>query len=82
MQELRNAVFATVAQRAIRRVARRVFEHVHNLDLRFHLGRQTGALSRVMDRGSRSINFVLNSMVFNVVPTALEISLVSGILVR
>lgn len=80
MNEARNAVFATVAQRAIRRVARQVFEHLHNLDLRFHLNRQTGALSRVIDRGSRSINFVLSAMVFNVVPTFLEIGLVSGIL--
>eukprot|EP01138_Halocafeteria_seosinensis_P007703 gb/GECG01007871.1/.p1 GENE.gb/GECG01007871.1/~~gb/GECG01007871.1/.p1 ORF type:complete len:761 (+),score=85.16 gb/GECG01007871.1/:1-2283(+) len=80
MQELRNAIFATVAQRAIRRVARDVFLHLHALDLRFHLNRQTGALARVMDRGSRSINFVLNSLTFNVVPTILEIGLVSSIL--
>ena len=80
MQELRNAIFATVAQRAIRRVARDVFLHLHGLDLRFHLNRQTGAIARVMDRGSRSINFVLNSMTFNVVPTILEIGLVSSIL--
>jgi ATP-binding cassette, subfamily B (MDR/TAP), member 7 len=52
--------------------------HLHNLDLRFHLDRQTGALQRTVDRGSRSINFVLTSLVFNVVPTALEIALVAG----
>lgn len=80
MQELRNAVFASVAQKAIRRVARDVFEHLLNLDLKFHLNRQTGAVSRVIDRGSRSINFVLSAMVFNVVPTLLEIGLVSGLL--
>ena len=79
-QELRNAIFATVAQQAIRKLARRVFEHLHKLDLGFHLNRQTGALSRVIDRGSRSINFVLNSLVFNIVPTVLEIGLVTGIL--
>jgi ATP-binding cassette, subfamily B (MDR/TAP), member 7 len=77
--ELRNAIFALVAQRAIRLVSRDVFRHLLALDLRFHLDRQTGALQRVMDRGSRSINFVLTSLVFNVVPTALEIALVCGI---
>lgn len=79
-QELRNAIFATVAQSAIRRVSRDIFQHIHNLDLTFHLNRNTGALNRTIDRGSRSINFLLSSMLFNVVPTALEIALVSGIL--
>jgi len=81
-QELRNAIFATVAQKAIRKMARQVFQHLHRLDMSFHLNRQTGALSRVIDRGSRSINFVLNSLVFNIVPTALEIGLVAGILTQ
>lgn len=80
MQELRNAVFSTVAQGAIRRVANQVFRHLHALDLRFHLNRSTGAVSRVLDRGNRSISYVLSSMVFNVVPTILEIGLVAGIL--
>jgi len=79
-QELRNAVFAAVAQKAIRDVARDVFMHIHNLDMKFHMNRNTGVLNRVIDRGSRSINFVLSSMVFNVAPTALELALVSGIL--
>ncbi|CAN6469541.1 unnamed protein product [Victoria cruziana] len=78
--ELRNAVFSKVALRAIRTVSRKVFSHLHGLDLRFHLSRQTGALSRIIDRGSRAINFILSAMVFNVVPTILEISMVSGIL--
>lgn len=78
--ELRNTIFASVAQRAIRLVSVDVFRHLHALDLRFHLDRQTGALQRTVDRGSRSINFVLTSLVFNVVPTALEIGLVAGIL--
>lgn len=78
--ELRNALFASVAQAAIRKVSRDVFEHLHRLDLEFHLGRETGRLSRVIDRGGRSINFLLNSMVFRVVPTFLELTLVSGIL--
>jgi len=80
MQELRNAVFSFVSQRAIRRVADGVFRHLHALDLRFHLNRSTGAVSRVLDRGNRSISYVLSSLVFNVVPTALEIALVAGIL--
>ncbi|KAJ9573620.1 hypothetical protein L9F63_008961, partial [Diploptera punctata] len=78
--ELRNAVFAKVAQHSIRRIARNVFTHLHNLDLSFHLSRQTGALSKTIDRGSRGINFVLSAMVFNVVPTAFELALVSAIL--
>ena len=78
--EARNAVFAQVSQRAIRSVANKVFVHLHNLDLTFHLSRQTGAVARVIDRGTRGINFILSSMVFNVVPTAFEVSLVAGIL--
>lgn len=57
-----------------------MFTHLHNLDLGFHLNRQTGALSKVIDRGSRGINFVLTAMVFNVVPTIFELALVSSIL--
>ncbi|EYE91037.1 ATP-binding cassette Fe/S cluster precursor transporter ATM1 [Aspergillus ruber CBS 135680] len=79
-QELRNAVFASVAQKAIRRVAGNVFEHLLRLDLNFHLTRQTGGLTRAIDRGTKGISFLLTSMVFHIVPTALEISLVCGIL--
>ncbi|KAH9635433.1 hypothetical protein HF086_015599 [Spodoptera exigua] len=78
--ELRNAVFAKVAQHSIRKLACNVFIHLHNLDLSFHLGRQTGALSKTIDRGSRAINFVLSAMVFNIVPTIFELTLVSTIL--
>ncbi|XP_023230061.1 ATP-binding cassette sub-family B member 7, mitochondrial-like [Centruroides sculpturatus] len=78
--ELRNAVFAKVAQNSIRRVARNIFLHLHNLDLSFHLSRQTGALSKAIDRGTRGINFVLSALVFNAVPTIFEVSLVSSIL--
>ena len=78
--ELRSAIFSTVAQDAIRQVSRQIFVHLHNLDMQFHLERNTGVLSRTIDRGSRSINFALSSILFNVVPTALEVSLVSGIL--
>ena len=78
--ELRNAMFARVTYGAIRSVGLGVFTHLHDLDMRFHLARQTGSLSRTIDRGTRGINFILTSMVFNVMPTALEIALVSGIL--
>lgn len=78
--ELRNAVFARITQRAIRSVANRLFQHLHGLDLAFHLERQTGAVARTLDRGTRGINFILSSMVFNVVPTVFEVSLVAGIL--
>ena len=78
--ELRNATFAKVSQGAIRSLARDVFKHLHDLDLTFHLNRQTGALNRAIDRGQRGISFLCNSMVFNVFPTALEIGLVSAIL--
>jgi ATP-binding cassette, subfamily B (MDR/TAP), member 7 len=78
--EARNAVFAKVSGFAIRSVATKVFQHLHTLDLAFHLDRQTGAVARIIDRGTRGISFILNSMVFNVVPTAFEVTLVAGIL--
>lgn len=71
--ELRTAVFSNVALRTIRSISRKVFSHLHELDLRYHLSRETGALNRIIDRGSRAINFILSSMVFNVVPTILEV---------
>jgi ABC-type transport system involved in Fe-S cluster assembly fused permease/ATPase subunit len=80
LQEWRNAIFSHVAQDAIRRVGRRVFDHVHKLDMQFHLNRNTGQVSRILDRGNRSISFVLNAMVFNVVPTTLEVSIVTGLM--
>ncbi|GFR85490.1 iron-sulfur clusters transporter ATM1, mitochondrial [Elysia marginata] len=78
--ELRNAVFAKVAHSSIRKVAKNVFLHLHSMDLNFHLSRQTGALSKAIDRGTRGINFVLSALVFNVVPTVLEVALVSSVL--
>jgi ATP-binding cassette subfamily B (MDR/TAP) protein 7 len=80
MAQLRSAIFANVAQGAIRQVAKDIFIHLHKLDYQFHLDRNTGQLSRTIDRGSRSINFALTAMLFNVVPTALEVSLVSAVL--
>ncbi|CDZ98636.1 atp-binding cassette transporter [Phaffia rhodozyma] len=78
--ELRNAVFASVAQGAIRKVARETFQHLLAMDLKFHLTRQTGGLTRAIDRGTKGISFVLSSVLFHVIPTALEISMVCGIL--
>ncbi|KAF9964041.1 Iron-sulfur clusters transporter atm1, mitochondrial [Mortierella alpina] len=78
--ELRNAVFAAVAQKAIRRVSVNVFEHLHRLDMSFHLTKQTGGLSRAIDRGTKGISFLLSSMVFHLIPTALEITMVCSIL--
>ena len=78
--ELRDALFVKVTMRAVRRVAYRVFQHLHALSLRFHLDRQTGGLSRVIERGTRGIEFVLAFMLFNIVPTVLEILLVCGIM--
>ncbi len=80
--ELRDAVFAKVTQRAIRRVALQVFEHLHNLSLRFHLDRQTGGVSRDIERGTRGIGFLLNFTLFNILPTLLEIALVAIILLK
>ena len=78
--QLRDAVFAKVAQRAIRAVALKTFEHLHRLSLRFHIDRQTGGLSRVIERGVKGIEFLLSFMLFNIIPTLLEILLVCGIL--
>lgn len=78
--EMRDAVFARVIQGAVRRVARSVFEHLLRLSLAFHLTRQTGGMSRDIDRGTKGIGFVLNFTVFNILPTLFEIALVTGIL--
>ncbi|WP_035384115.1 ABC transporter ATP-binding protein/permease [Ferriphaselus sp. R-1] len=80
--ELRDAIFAKVTQRAIRRVALQVFEHLHALSLRFHLERQTGGVSRDIERGTRGISFLLTFLLFNILPTFLEIFLVALILLK
>jgi len=79
--ELRDVVFVKVAQRAMRRVALEVFHHLHALSLRFHLERQTGGLTRDIERGTRGISTLLSFMVFSVLPTVLEMSLVTGFLI-
>src|SRR5204862_6686379 len=78
--ELRNAIFAKVSQRAIRRMALSAFRHIHALSLRFHLERRTGGLSRAVERGTAGIDFLLSFMLFNVLPTLFEVLLVCGIL--
>lgn len=78
--ELRDLVFGKVAERAQRRAALQVFEHLHRLDLDFHLSRRTGALSRDIERGVDGISFLLRFLTFNIVPTLFEIALVAGIL--
>ncbi|WP_240790038.1 ABC transporter ATP-binding protein/permease [Roseomonas sp. HF4] len=78
--ELRNAIFAKVQARAGRRVALEVFEHLHALSMRFHMDRATGGLSRVIERGVRGIATSLNFLLFNIIPTIVEILFVSLIL--
>lgn len=80
LKELQGAIFARVAERAIRDVGLKTFRHLHRLALRFHLDRQTGGLSRAIERGARGIEFVLRVMLFNIIPTAIEIVMVTIIL--
>ncbi|HYB55495.1 MAG TPA: ABC transporter ATP-binding protein/permease [Alphaproteobacteria bacterium] len=78
--ELRDAVFAKVAARAIRQVALKTFVHLHRLALRFHLDRRTGGMVRAIERGTAGIEFALSFMLFNILPTLVEIGLVCGVL--
>jgi ABC-type transport system involved in Fe-S cluster assembly fused permease/ATPase subunit len=78
--ELRDIVFVRVAKRAIRRVALQVFRHLHSLSLRFHLDRQTGGVSRDIERGTRGISTLLSYMLFSIIPVVIEFSLVAFVL--
>src|SRR5690606_22214006 len=78
--ELRDALFARVTQGSIQRIATQLFEHLMALSLRFHMQRQTGGLSRDIERGTKGVGFLLNFMVFNILPTLLEIAMVAVIL--
>ncbi|MGH8619991.1 MAG: ABCB family ABC transporter ATP-binding protein/permease [Burkholderiales bacterium] len=78
--ELRDIVFVRVTQRAIRRVALEVFRHLHSLSLRFHLGRQTGGVTRDIERGTRGIGTMLSYMLFSIIPVILEFGLVAAVL--
>jgi len=77
---VRDALFSKVSQHSIRQISLNMFRHLHNLSLQFHLNRQTGALAKYIDRGTKGIDFLLRYVLFNVVPTFFEIFLVSGIL--
>nr|CAA6828281.1 MAG: Lipid A export ATP-binding/permease protein MsbA [uncultured Thiotrichaceae bacterium] len=78
--ELRDAVFAKVRYRAMRRLSSRVLEHLHQMSLRFHLERQTGGISRDLERGTRSVSSIMNILTFSIVPTAVEFGLIAVIL--
>ncbi len=78
--ELRDAVFARVRYRAMRRLSTRVLEHLHRLSLRYHLERRSGAISRDLERGTRSVSNILNYMVFSVLPVLVEFTLVAAVL--
>ncbi len=79
--ELRDSVFATVAQGAVSQVALETFNHLHSLSLRFHINRQTGAVTRDLSRGTRAIGTLLGTMIFNILPTLLEIGMITFILI-
>ena len=78
--ELREFFFARVTQRAVRRVALETFEHLHRLSLRFHLARQTGGLTRDIERGTRGISSLMSFLLFSIIPTLVELALVAGVL--
>ena len=78
--EIRDALFSKVSQHSIRQISLTMFKHLHNLSLQFHLNRQTGALAKYIDRGTKGIDFLLRYVLFNIAPTFFEVFLVSGIL--
>jgi len=78
--ELRDSVFSRVRHGAMRKVSTRVLQHLHRLSLRYHLERKTGGVSRDIDRGTRSVSSLLNYMVFSILPTLVEVTLIAGIL--
>lgn len=79
MQQGRDAIFAPVAQRALRRMALETFQHIHALSLRYHITRKTGGMSRVMERGVKGVEFLLRFLLFSIVPLVLELALVAVI---
>ncbi|HEY5861886.1 MAG TPA: ABC transporter ATP-binding protein/permease [Casimicrobiaceae bacterium] len=79
--ELREFLFAKVTQRAVRKIALNVFRHLHALSMRFHLARQTGGLTRDVERGQRGISTLISFALFSILPTLVEIALVTGILI-
>ncbi len=79
-QQLRDAIFAKVGQRALRRLALETFTHIHRLSLRYHITRKTGGLSRIIERGVKGVDFLLRFMLFSIVPLILELGLVGIVL--
>ena len=79
-QQLRDAVFARVGQRALRRIALQTFTHIHRLSLRYHITRKTGGLSRIIERGVKGVDFLLRFLLFSVGPLILELALIAGVL--
>jgi ATP-binding cassette subfamily B protein len=79
LQQLRDVIFARVGQHALRQLASRTFTHIHRLSLSYHLSRRTGALSRIVDRGIKAIDFLLRFLVFSIVPLFLELIIVAVI---
>ena len=78
--EIRDTIFGRVTERAMHRIGLKLFKHLHALDLDFHLSRRTGGIARDIDRGTNGINFLMRFMLFNIIPTLLEISLITVIL--
>lgn len=78
--EIRDTIFGRVTERAMHRIGLKLFQHLHNLDLDFHLSRRTGGMARDIERGTNGINFLMRFMLFNIIPTLLEISLITIIL--
>lgn len=79
-QQLRDAVFARVGQRALRMLALETFEHIHRLSMRYHITRKTGGLSRIIERGVKGVDFLLRYLLFNIGPLILELAMVGIIL--
>ena len=78
-QQMRDAVFARVGQRALRKLALQTFSHIHALSLRYHISRRTGGLSRIIERGVKGVDFLLRFLLFSIVPLGLELLLVAVI---
>jgi ATP-binding cassette, subfamily B, heavy metal transporter len=79
-QQLRDAVFAAVGQRALRALALETFTHIHRLSMRYHLTRKTGGLSRIIERGVKGVDFLLRFLLFSIGPLVLELLMIAGIL--
>ena len=79
-QQLRDAIFAAVGQRALRQLALETFAHIHNLSLRYHITRKTGGLSRIIERGVKGVDFLLRFMLFSIGPLLLELLMIGVIL--